>query len=101
MTIHAQSAGAATAAPALDRCHWLMLRPGRDSAVRASVARECAGRLLLEIEIALLADVDAYAEDRAVRERAGVSVVLADVVAAVEADAQAVARQRELTGLRL
>ena len=51
---------------------------------------------LLEVEVALLAHVDRDAEDRPVGERVRGVVLLADVVAAVEADAQAVAAQGEL-----
>src|SRR5437899_1491782 len=55
---------------------------------------------LLEIEVLVLPDADADAEYLPASERGRRLVFLADVVAAVAADAEAVTRQRELACLR-
>src|SRR5262245_54157304 len=67
--------------------------------LRESVAGERAGRLGFEVEIRLFAHIDPDAEDRAALERARRLVLLADVVAAVASDAEAVAGERELAHL--
>src|SRR5262245_11715298 len=79
-------------------CSYLPYLPTRPTSF-FSVPREGAGGFRLEVEIRLLADVDPDAQDGAARERPGRFVVLADVVAAVAPDAQAVAGQRELADL--
>src|SRR5262252_4639240 len=58
-------------------------------------------RFALEIGVVRLLDGDADALDRPSLEGAWCLVFLADGVAAVEADAEPVAAERELAGLRL
>src|SRR5262245_14645116 len=75
-------------------------RRARDGA-RSSIAGERARGLGFEVHVRVLAHVDRHTEDRAALERAGRLVILADVVAAVAPDAEAVAGERELAHLRL
>src|SRR5262245_19829580 len=66
-----------------------------------SIHCKCRRGELLEVEILFLLDSDCDAQDLPALELAGRLVVLADRVAAVEADAEAVAGQRELARLSL
>ena len=59
--------------------------------MRLSVARQRAGCLALEIQIDLWTDIHTHPENRAAVECARIHIVLADVVATVESDTQAVA----------
>src|SRR5262245_36499677 len=58
-------------------------------------------RQLFEVEVLRLFDRDADKEDRAALELAGRLVALADGIAAVTPDAETIARERALAGLRL
>src|SRR5262249_8168192 len=73
---------------------------GHGSPQPASVARECAGGFGFEIQVRFLTDVDPDAEDGSALEGAWRLVFLAHVVAAVAADAQAIATEGELADLR-
>src|SRR5262249_20213991 len=59
-----------------------------------------AGGFRFEIEVRVFADVDPDAKNRSALERARQLVLLADVVAAVATDAEAVATEGELADLR-
>src|SRR5215471_611649 len=66
-----------------------------------SIARQGAGCLAFEIQVDLGTDIHSHPEYRAAGKCTGIHIVLADVVAAVESDTQAVAGERELADLRL
>src|SRR5262245_20314216 len=78
------------------------MRAPRDMwSAERSVAGHRRGGFLLEIEVDLFADVDPDAEDSAVGELVGRLILVADLVLAVIADADAVAAKREMPRLGL